>query len=56
MELNHTCVEILKILYNEQDYVSIADLSERLGKTERSVRYNLDIVDKYLQQHGLPFT
>lgn len=55
MELNHTCLEILKMLYNESGYISVADLSERLGKTERSVRYSLDIVDKYLQQNNLPF-
>lgn len=55
MELNFTCLEILKILYNENGYISVTDLAERLGKTERSVRYSLDIIDKYLEQKGLPY-
>lgn len=32
MELNHTCLELLKILYDQQDYVTIGDLAEQLGK------------------------
>ena len=48
MELNHTCLELLKILYDQQDYVTIGDLAEQLGKTERSVRYNLDTIDAFM--------
>lgn len=54
MELNHTCVSLLKILYNCQDYVPINKLAEQMGKTERSVRYDLDLLDKFFQQNSLP--
>ena len=33
MELNHTCLELLKILYDQQEYISICTLSYRLAKT-----------------------
>lgn len=55
MELNHTCLELLKILYDQQDYVTIGDLAEQLGKTERSVRYNLDTIDAFMKKKKLPF-
>ena len=53
MELNHTCLELLKILYDQQDYVTIGDLAEQLGKTERSVRYNLDTIDAFMKKKKL---
>lgn len=55
MELNHTCLELLKILYDQQDYITIGGLAERLGKTERSVRYNLDMIDAFMEKKKLPF-
>lgn len=55
MELNHTCLELLKTLYEQQDYISISALAEKVGKTERSVRYNLDIIDEFLNRKKLPF-
>lgn len=55
MELNHTCLELLKILYDQQDYVTVGDLAEQLGKTERSVRYNLDTIDAFMKKKKLPF-
>lgn len=55
MELNHTCLELLKILYDQQDYVTIGDLAEQLGKTERSVRYNLDTIDAFMKKRSCLF-
>lgn len=55
MELNHTCLELLKILYNQQTYISIGELANRLSKTERSVRYSLDLIDEFLMRKKLPF-
>ena len=55
MELNHTCLELLKILYDQQEYISISTLASRLAKTERSVRYSLDLIDEFLKRKKLPF-
>jgi len=55
MELNHTCLELLKILYEQQDYIGIGELSVQVGKTERSVRYSLDLIDEFLKRKKLPF-
>ncbi len=54
MELNHTCLEILNLLHNEKTYISVKDLAVRTGKTERSVRYSLELIDRFLTQKGLP--
>ena len=54
MELNHTCLELLKILYDQQEYISISTLASRLAKTERSVRYSLDLIDEFLKRKKLP--
>ena len=55
MELNHTCLELLKILYEQRDYIPIRTLAERMEKTERSIRYSLDLVDEFLKRKKLPF-
>ena len=55
MELNHTCLELLKILYEQKDYINIGILADRIGKTERSVRYSLDRIDEFLIRKKLPF-
>ena len=55
MELNNTCLNLLKHLYAQQDYISIAALAEQTGKTERSVRYNLNLIDEFLHRKKLPY-
>lgn len=55
MELNNTCLNLLKNLYGQQDYVSISTLAEQTGKTERSVRYNLNLIDEFLYRNKLPY-
>lgn len=55
MELNHTCLELLKILYDQQNYITIGALAARIEKTDRSVRYSLDLIDEFLKRKRLPF-
>ena len=55
MELNHTCLELLKTLYAQTDYISISTLAEQSGKTERAVRYSLGILDQFFERRHLPF-
>lgn len=55
MELNNTCLSLLKHLYAQQDYITIADLAEQTGKTERSVRYSLKLIDEFLNRKKLPY-
>ena len=38
----------------EKTYISVKDLAVRTGKTERSVRYSLELIDRFLTQKGLP--
>lgn len=54
MELNHTCLELLKILHEKKDYTSISELAEQLKMTERTIRYSLDRVDMFLARKNLP--
>ena len=54
MELNHTCLELLKILYDRREHISIGELASKVGKTERSVRYSLDLIDGFFQRKKLP--
>lgn len=55
MELNNSCLNLLKTLYAQEDYITISTLAEQIGKTERSVRYNLNIIDEFLRRKNLPF-
>ena len=55
MELNCTCLELLKILYDQNEYITISALAARVEKTERSVRYSLDLIDEFLNRKKLPF-
>lgn len=55
MELNHTCLSLLKVLYAQQDYVTIGELAKQVRKTERSVRYNLELIDEFLRRKKLPY-
>jgi transcriptional antiterminator/mannitol/fructose-specific phosphotransferase system IIA component (Ntr-type) len=54
MELNQTCLELLKLLNQQEDYINISALSAQLGKTERSIRYSLDMIDEFLARRKLP--
>lgn len=55
MELNNTCLNLLRHLYAQQEYITIADLAEQTGKTERSVRYSLKLIDEFLHRKKLPY-
>lgn len=55
MELNNTCLNLLKHLYAQQDYITISALAEQTGKTERSIRYNLNLIDEFLHRKKLPY-
>lgn len=55
MELNNTCLYLLKHLYAQQDYITISALAEQTGKTERSIRYNLNLIDEFLHRKKLPY-
>lgn len=55
MELNRTCLELLKMLQEKDDYLSIRELAELSGKTERSVRYSLDLIESFSRKQGFEF-
>ena len=45
MELNNKCFEILKLLYEKDNFISIKDLSNELGYIERTIRYNIEEIE-----------
>lgn len=54
MELNQACLELMKLLNQQDGYISISVLSSQLRKTERSIRYSLDMIDKFLEHRKMP--
>lgn len=55
MELNNKCFEILKLLYEKDNFISIKDLSNELGYSERTIRYNIEKNRRYLFKEKISF-
>jgi len=55
MELSKRHLNIMSYLRECQDYVTIEALSERYGVSERTIRSNLDKIEKYMVSNGLPY-
>lgn len=51
--LNYRRFYIMEQLLNEQQPLKIPDLSQKLKCSERSIRYDLKIIDTWLTNHGL---
>lgn len=51
--INGRCTQILSMLLNSDEPITINDLSQKLNVSSRTVRYNLDEVDGFLVDNGL---
>src|SRR6056297_2091493 len=52
--LSERGVKILKLLINSSDNISIADLALRFNLSERSIRYDIEKINKILKSKNLP--
>lgn len=55
MELNKSCIEIIKYLREKNDYVKVQDLAEKYKLTDRAIRYKLDKIESFLVNNGFQY-
>ncbi len=55
MKLNERSVAILQYLRETEDYTSINILSENFNVTDRTIRYDLDKIEKFLVKNGFGY-
>lgn len=48
--LNNRCSNILKCIINSNSPITIKDIAEKFNISTRTIRYDLDIIDKYLKE------
>ena len=51
--LNERCYQVLNKILNSHQYLKIEDLSRSFGVSARTIRYDLDRIDDYLEENGL---
>lgn len=51
--INSRCAQILIWLLNANEPVKIQDFSEKFKVSERTIRYDLDLVEEFLRHHSL---
>lgn len=55
MELNKSCIEILKYIREKGDYVKIQDLAKIYKLTDRAIRYKIDKIEAFLVKNGFKY-
>lgn len=55
MELNKKYLEILKYLVQSDDYIKIEELAQMYNVTDRSMRYSVDKIEKFLVKNGFKY-
>lgn len=55
MVLNKDCTDILKYLWNKDDYVAIPELAEIYKVTNRAIRYKIDKIEDFLVTNGFDY-
>ena len=55
MQLNERSLAILQYLRGTEDYTSIKNLSEKFNVTDRTIRYDLDKIEKFLVKNGFGY-
>ncbi len=55
MGLNKDCIDILKYMYNKNDYVNVHELAEIYKVTDRAIRYKIDKIEDFLVKNGFPY-
>ena len=52
--LDKRCTDILKMVVYAGSYVSVADITGRLGISRRSAYYDIEKINDWLRDNGLP--
>ena len=52
--LDKRCTDILKMVVYAGDYVSVAEITEQLGISRRSAYYDIEKINDWLRDNGLP--
>lgn len=55
MELNKDCIGILQYLINKKDYIEIDDIANEFKFSNRSIRYKLEKIEKFLVKNGFDY-
>lgn len=55
MELNNKSLEILKYLLDKNDFVKIKDLALLYKSTDRTMRYTIDKIERFLMKNGFSY-
>lgn len=55
MELNSKYLEILKYLVQSDEYIKIEELAQMYNVTDRSMRYSVDRIEKFLVKNGFKY-
>lgn len=55
MELNSKYLEILKYLVQSDEYIKIEELAQMYNVTDRSMRYSVDKIEKFLVKNGFKY-
>jgi transcriptional antiterminator len=55
MELNSKCLEILTYLVQSDEYIKIEELARMYNVTDRSMRYSIDKIEKFLVKNGFKY-
>ena len=52
--LDARCTDILKMVVYAGDYVSVSEITEQLGISRRSAYYDIEKINDWLRDNGLP--
>jgi transcriptional antiterminator/mannitol/fructose-specific phosphotransferase system IIA component (Ntr-type) len=55
MQLNKRCIDILQCLRQTYDFVKTQELAEKYKVTSRTIRYDLDKIEKFLVKNGFDY-
>ncbi|GAA0182745.1 BglG family transcription antiterminator [Clostridium sediminicola] len=55
MELNKRCIELIQCLIDENDYVKINKLSQKFNVSDRTIRYDVEKIEKFLLSNGFGY-
>jgi transcriptional antiterminator len=55
MEINKRCIDIIQFIISENDYVKLTKLSDIYNVSDRTIRYDLERIEKFLVKNGLGY-
>ncbi|WP_373898708.1 transcription antiterminator [Haloimpatiens sp. FM7315] len=55
MNLNKRCIEILQYMRQKENFIKITDLSLKYNVTDRTIRYDIDKIEKFLVKNNFKY-